>query len=101
MDTYNFKTALHEPECSEIPAHSKLRLDAIEFAKNSLQFSNQPRDDYRELLELTVIFLGDNFTTIDGTRCNAASQMDGKDIVFHKSLDVERTIPYSPGRKVT
>ena len=50
MDTDNFKTTLQDLKpalrwpprttCSEIvAAHSKLRLDAIEFAKNSLHFS--------------------------------------------------------------
>lgn len=58
MDKSNFKTGIQDPKCSEIlAAHSTLRLEAIEFAMNALQ-SNQPRDDFRELLELSIIFLG-------------------------------------------
>ena len=54
----NFKTALQDLKCSEILAgHITLRLDAIEFAQNALQFGNQPRDDLNSLSSSLVIFL--------------------------------------------
>lgn len=59
--TQQLKTAVQDPALQEIlTVHSEWKLDALTFAKNALLTCSQTRDDYRELLELTIIFLGDN-----------------------------------------
>lgn len=55
-----FQTANDDPVCIEILIKlGNLKDEVIAFANQVLVSSQQPRDDYRELLELTVLFLGD------------------------------------------
>ncbi|XP_076849024.1 beta-ureidopropionase isoform X1 [Brachyhypopomus gauderio] len=60
IDRSQFQTAMDDPFCVEALAKLvDLKVNAISFAKDVLSSSQQTRDDYRELLELTVLFLGD------------------------------------------
>lgn len=59
IDKKAFTTALGDETCSKVlDHHQELRAEVLLFAKDAL-LSNIPRCDYRELLELTIIFLGD------------------------------------------
>ena len=51
----NFQPASTDPSVEKLVASS--RADMLTFAKENLEI-RQPRDDYREFLELSVIFLG-------------------------------------------
>ncbi len=54
-----FQTANDDPICVEVLMKLvRLKYDVISFAKQALLSSQQMRDDYRELLELTVFYLG-------------------------------------------
>jgi hypothetical protein len=54
-----FATAIHDQECSQVfEDKQSMRDEMLSFAHEILKSSCQPRDDYPELLELTVIFLG-------------------------------------------
>jgi len=60
IDRSQFQTANDDPVCIEILIKlGNLKDEVIAFANQVLVSSQQPRDDYRELLELTVLFLGD------------------------------------------
>lgn len=54
QDRFQVASTDHSVETMVAP----FRTDIIEFAKTHLQ-SKQPRDDYREFLELSILFLGD------------------------------------------
>lgn len=54
IDQSDFKTI---PDDAEANILAEVAADRISFAKKQLQV-HQPRDDYRELLNLTIIFLG-------------------------------------------
>jgi len=56
IDRDNFQVSSSDPSVELLVAPH--RSDILSFAKTYLQ-SEQPRDDYREFLELAVIFLGD------------------------------------------
>src|SRR6218665_1035023 len=54
-----FQTANDDPICVEVRMKLvRLKYDVISFAMPALLSSQQTRDDYRELLELTVFLLG-------------------------------------------
>jgi len=54
-----FETANDDPICVEVLMKLlRLNYDVISFAKQALLSSQQTRDDYLELLELTVLYLG-------------------------------------------
>ena len=60
IDRSQFQTAQDDHFCVEaITKLADLKDRVVTFAKEVLQTSQQTRDDYRELLELTVLFLGD------------------------------------------
>jgi hypothetical protein len=60
IDRSQFQTAMDDPVCVEaISKLENLKDDVVTFAKEILQSSQLTRDDYRELLELTILFLGD------------------------------------------
>ena len=53
-----FQTANDEPICVEVLVKLiRLKYDVISFAMQALLSSHQTRDNYRELLELTVFYL--------------------------------------------
>ena len=54
-----FETANDDPICVEVLMKLvRLNYDVISFAKQALLSSQQTRDDYLELLELTALYLG-------------------------------------------
>jgi len=54
-----FQTANDDPICVEVLMKLvRLKYDVISFAKQALLSSQQMRDDYHELLELMVLYLG-------------------------------------------
>jgi len=74
IDRSQFQTANDDPVCVEVLMKLVgLKDDVISFAKQVLLSSQQTRDDYRELLELTVLFLGD--TPPRGVRIMAPGAM--------------------------
>ena len=51
------QTANNDPVCVEVLMKLvRLKYDVMSFSKHALLSSQQTRDDYRELLELTVLF---------------------------------------------
>jgi len=74
IDKSQFQTAVDDDFCTEVLTKlTNLKEEVIDFAKQILFSSHQPRDDYRELLELTIIFLGD--TPPRGVRIMAPGAM--------------------------
>ena len=60
IDQKVFETALGDQICLQVlQANFDLKKQAVEFATHSLSTTNQPRDDYRELLEIVLVFLGE------------------------------------------
>lgn len=55
LDKKMYQTAVDDEDIATNTAN--IKDDIINFAKNQLD-QHQPRDDYRELLELTIIFIG-------------------------------------------
>jgi hypothetical protein len=55
IDRDNFKPASTDPSVETLVSSS--RADILEFAQMQLE-TKQPRDDYREFLELSIIFIG-------------------------------------------
>ena len=54
-----FQTANEDPICTEVLMKLvRLKYDVISYAIQALLSSQQARDDYRELLELMVFYLG-------------------------------------------
>ena len=74
IDKSQFQTAVGDDFYTEVLTKlTNLKEEVIDFAKQILFSSHQPRDDYRELLELTIIFLGD--TPPRGVRIMAPGAM--------------------------
>ena len=63
IDCNEFQHAATDPYVNEIVLHC--RDDIVQFALNQLQ-CQQPRDDYQEFLELSLLFLG--HTPVRGIR---------------------------------
>jgi len=60
IDRSQFQTVNDDPVCVEVLTKLvDLKEDVIAFAKQVLLSSRQTRDNYRELMELTMLFLGD------------------------------------------
>jgi len=59
IDKSQFQTAVDDAFCAEVFTKLTNLKEVVAFAKQVLLSSHQPRDDYRELLESTIIFLGD------------------------------------------
>ncbi|KYM98193.1 hypothetical protein ALC62_11109 [Cyphomyrmex costatus] len=55
IDVTKFKPGINDPKISQVLSDKKDEI--LNFTLNFLQI-RQPRDDYKELLELTIIFLG-------------------------------------------
>lgn len=60
IDRSQFQTANDDAACITVLTNLvDVKNDIVAFAKQVLLSSQQTRDDYRELLELTILFLGD------------------------------------------
>lgn len=58
IDTLKFESSVHDKDTSEIMSKwNNATQEVLNFATNALT-ELQPRDDYKELLELVIIFLG-------------------------------------------
>lgn len=74
----------------------------IHFVVDYLQIE-QPRDDYRELLELTIIFLGGvpsrGITLRVVTRSHPSCQMDDKSYILFENILIPKSISFNTERR--
>ena len=95
-----FLTANNDPVCIEVLTQIAGIMDnAISFTKQALLSSQQTRDDYRELLELTafVLFLGDSklhhvVYKLSPERCTEPGRWPSCCCLLCANLDVETAI---------
>ena len=84
LNRSQFQTANDDPICVEVLLKRvRLKYDVISFAKQALLSSQQTHNDYRELLELTVFYLGvTGYSTTLGTNygpwSDTQSPVDGQ-----------------------
>ena len=94
----SFQTAEDDPNIAARIA--KFNDDLIAFV-NKQQKEHQPRDDYKDLFELSIIFVGGIPTSginFKKTRNLSLSSMDGKNNLLHEDLDVQ-TVHFDKIRK--
>jgi len=87
-DVDKYQTGYDDNETSCILAGRQSVVDeVVSFIHTTLQ-SELPRDDYREPLELVLIFLGQ----LPERGSTAQGQVDGQNVIFTENLDVQETV---------
>jgi len=89
IDQMSFQTALTDKTtCNKV---SDTANEIIAFAQNQLQ-TFQPRDDYQELLEVVIIFLGGKGDIFQAASWTSSDQVDGKSDICTQNMNVSGTI---------